>query len=80
MARYGEVLWVESAFLPLETRLKGGQPWIAQYQAFSSDVRDQELHLLLFLVSGYTEVDISDNTSCFVLGIVDIEQLLWFVQ
>ena len=80
MARYGEVLWVESAFLPLETRLKGGQPWIAQYQAFSSDVRDQEPHLLLFLVSGYTEIDVSGNTFCFILGVVDVKQLLWFVQ
>ena len=28
-AYYGKVLWVESAFFPFETRLEGGQPWIA---------------------------------------------------
>ena len=71
---------VESALLPLETGLEGGQPWIAQYQAFPSDIGDQELHLPLFLVSGYTEVDISSDTSRPILGIIDIEQLLWFVQ
>ena len=71
---------VESAFFPLETGFEGGQPWIAQYQAFSSNIGDQEPHLSLLLVSGYTEVDISGDTSCLILGIIDIEQSLWFVQ
>ena len=52
----------------------------SQYKAFPPNVGDQELHLPLFLISGYTEIDISGNTSCFVLGIIDIEQLFWFVQ
>ena len=79
MAHYGEVLQIEGAFLPLEAGLKGCQPRIPQYETFSSDVRDQEPHLPLFLVSDYTEVDVSGNTSCFVLRVIDIEQLLWFV-
>ena len=80
LARYGEVLQVKGAFFPLEARFKGSQPRIPQYETFSPDVRDQEPHLLLFLVSGYTEIDVSGNTSCFVLCVIDIEQLPWFVQ
>ena len=80
LARYREVLWIEGAFFPLEARLEGSRPWISQYETFSPDVRDQEPHLPLFLVSGYTEIDVSGNTYCFVLCVIDIEQLLWFVQ
>ena len=71
---------VEDSLLPLETGLEGGQPWIAQYLVFSPDVGDQEPHLPLFLVSGYTEVDVSSNTPCLILGIIDVEQFLGFVQ
>ena len=68
------------AFFPLEVRLEGSQPQISQYETLSSDVRDQEPHLPLFLVSDYTEINVSGNTSYFVLRVIDIEQLLWFVQ
>ena len=71
---------VESALLPFETRFEGSQPWIAQYQAFPSNIGDQEPHLLLFPVSSYAEVGVSSDTSHLILGIIDIEQFLWFVQ
>ena len=77
---YGEVLLIEGAFFPLEAGLEGCQPWIPQYETFSPDVGDQESHLPLFLVSDYIEINISGDTSCSVLRVIDIEQLLWFVQ
>ena len=79
-AGYGEVMRVESALLSFETRLEGSQPWITQYQAFPSNIGDQEPHLPLFLVSGYAEVDVSSDTSRLILGIINIEQSLWFIQ
>ena len=67
LTHYGEVLWIEGAFFPLEVGFEGCQPWIPQYETFSPDVGDQEVHLSLFLVSDYTEIDVWGNTSCFVL-------------
>ena len=80
LTRDGEVLWIEGAFFPLEMGLESCQPQISQFEAFSPDVGDQESHLLLFLVSGYTEINVSGDTPCFVLHIIDVEQPLWFVQ
>ena len=80
LTRYGEVLWIKGAFFPLEAGLEGCQPWVPQYETFSSDVGDQELHLLLFLVSDYIEIDVLGDTSGFVLHVINIEQPLWFVQ
>ena len=80
LALYWEVLWIKDAFFSLEMGLKGSQPWISQYETLSPDVGDQEPHLSLFLVSGYTEIDVSGDIPCFVLCVINIEQLLWFVQ
>ena len=73
LALYRKVLRIEGAFLSLEAGFEGSQPWISQYEILSSDVRDQEPHLSLFLVSGYTEIDRLGDIPCFVLCVIDIE-------
>ena len=80
LACYGEVAWVKGAFLPFEAGFEGCQPWVSQDETLPPNVRDQELHLPLFLISGYIKVNVSGDTSRFVLCVVNSEQPFRFVQ